>query len=151
MARRRPVCSRCGRALDDFDLLLEGRGDDGRPVCIACLDAADAANRDATIAEGAPPEPPGTGVATVGVRELRNQVASVLRRAAAGERIVVTVDGRPTAQLGPLTAPGAPTLTDLAAAGLVEPPRTAVPADPRPEDLPADVRLDRVIEDLRGR
>ena len=42
----------------------------------------------------------------VGIRELRNQVAAVVRRAAAGERVVVTVDGRPVAQLGPLE-PGA--------------------------------------------
>ncbi len=38
----------------------------------------------------------------VGVRELRNSVAAVVRRAAAGERLVITVDGRPAAQLGPL-------------------------------------------------
>jgi prevent-host-death family protein len=154
MARRRSSCSRCGEALDDFDVLLDARGDDGRPVCIACLDAADAADGSDTSTAGAlatPSAPPGAGIATVGVRELRNQVAAVLRRAEAGERIVVTVDGRPVAQLGPLSAPGAPTLADLAAAGLVEPPRTARPADPRPEDLPADVRLDRLLEDLRGR
>jgi len=150
MARRRPSCSRCGATLDDFDVLLDARADDGRPVCITCLDAAEVASPPAD-ASATPAAPPGAGVATVGVRELRNQVAAVLRRAEAGERIVVTVDGRPVAQLGPLTAPGAPTLADLAAAGLVEPPRTAHPADPRAEDLPADVRLDRLLEDLRGR
>ena len=42
----------------------------------------------------------------VGIRELRNNVAAVVRRAGAGERIVVTVDGVPAAQLGPLEATG---------------------------------------------
>ncbi len=34
-------------------------------------------------------------------RELRNQISEVLRRAEAGERFVVTVAGRPVAELGP--------------------------------------------------
>jgi prevent-host-death family protein len=42
-------------------------------------------------------------VATIPQRELRNNVSEVLRRAEAGERIVVTVDGRPVAELGPVT------------------------------------------------
>jgi prevent-host-death family protein len=41
-------------------------------------------------------------VATIPQRELRNNVGEVLRRAEAGERIVVTVDGRPVAELGPV-------------------------------------------------
>jgi len=36
-------------------------------------------------------------------RELRNNVSEVLRRAEAGERITITVNGRPVAELGPLT------------------------------------------------
>jgi prevent-host-death family protein len=35
-------------------------------------------------------------------KELRNNVADVLRRAEAGEEITITVSGRPVAQLGPL-------------------------------------------------
>jgi prevent-host-death family protein len=34
-------------------------------------------------------------------RELRNNVSRVLRAAEAGERYIVTVDGRPVAELGP--------------------------------------------------
>jgi prevent-host-death family protein len=34
-------------------------------------------------------------------KELRNNVAEVLRRAAAGEEFTITVVGRPVAQLGP--------------------------------------------------
>ncbi|MGI9033779.1 MAG: type II toxin-antitoxin system Phd/YefM family antitoxin [Acidimicrobiales bacterium] len=36
-------------------------------------------------------------------RELRNNVSEVLRRVEAGERLRVTVSGRPVAQLVPLT------------------------------------------------
>lgn len=38
----------------------------------------------------------------VSVRELRNQTAQVLRRVEAGERLTVTVDRRPVAELVPL-------------------------------------------------
>jgi len=38
----------------------------------------------------------------VSVRELRNHTAAVLRRVEAGERLRVTVDRRPVAQLVPL-------------------------------------------------
>lgn len=90
---------------------------------------------------------------SIGVRELRNNVAAVLRRAGAGERIVVTVDGEPVAQLGPLEPAGAPTLDDLVATGLVDPPRRpgAPLADPDPIDLAVDIRLDDVLDELRGR
>jgi prevent-host-death family protein len=40
-------------------------------------------------------------VVTIPQKELRNNVAEVLRRAEAGEEIVITVAGRPVAQLGP--------------------------------------------------
>ena len=60
-------------------------------------------------------------IQTVGVRELRNQVAAVLRRAENGDRVLVTVDGRPVAQLGPITpsSSGDVTLWDLAGAWLL--------------------------------
>lgn len=38
-------------------------------------------------------------------RELRNSVSRVLRRAEKGERLEITVDGRPVAELGPLSRP----------------------------------------------
>jgi prevent-host-death family protein len=40
--------------------------------------------------------------ADVSVRELRNHTAEVLRRVEAGERLRVTVDRRPVAELAPL-------------------------------------------------
>jgi len=94
----------------------------------------------------------GRAVERVGIRELRNQVAAVVRRAAAGERIVVTVDGIPVAQLAPLEPDRAGvTLDDLVAAGLVEPPgRLGRPATRRLLALPVDASVDRVLDELRG-
>jgi prevent-host-death family protein len=45
---------------------------------------------------------------TIAQRELRNDVASVLRDAEAGTTFTVTVRGRPVAQLGPLESDAAP-------------------------------------------
>ena len=91
----------------------------------------------------------------VGIRELRNQVAAVVRRAAAGERCVITVDGVPTAQIGPLEPQGGTTLDDLAASGLVKPPpaprRGRPTAEPTAGTVAVDVQVDRVLDDLRGR
>lgn len=43
----------------------------------------------------------------VSVRDLRNHTADVLRRVEGGERVRVTVDCRPVAELAPLPARGA--------------------------------------------
>lgn len=40
-------------------------------------------------------------MATIPQRELRNDISAVLRRAEGGERITVTVNGRPVAELSP--------------------------------------------------
>jgi prevent-host-death family protein len=87
----------------------------------------------------------------VGIRELRNNVAAVVRRAAAGERVVVTVDGVPAAQLGPLHPGDSLTVDDLIAAGLATTPgRRDRPPAPEPEDAPVDVRPGGVLDELRG-
>jgi prevent-host-death family protein len=86
----------------------------------------------------------------IGVRELRANLASAVRQAGAGERVVITIDGRPVAQLGPLEPVGAPSLDELAASGLVEPPRRARPAAPEGIDAAIDVRLDRILDEVRG-
>lgn len=77
-------------------------------------------------------------------------MAAIVRRAAAGERLVITVDGRPVAALGPLDPSSGVTLDDLIGAGLVEPPRRPRPTAPARADVPVDVRVARVLEDIRG-
>ncbi len=88
----------------------------------------------------------------VGIRELRNRVAAVVRRAGHGERIIVTVDGHPVAQLGPLSpdATGV-TIDDLVAAGLVAPPARRGRPGPVPHlRVPVDVCPDSLLAELRG-
>ena len=93
-----------------------------------------------------------SGLDRVGIRQLRNEVSGLVQRAAAGERIVITVDGRPTAQLGPLGSTDRPSLDDLAVAGLIDAPRQRGPLDAvTPLPVPADVRLDRLLDQIRGR
>ena len=61
-------------------------------------------------------------MAVIPQRELRNNVSRVLRRAESGERIVITVDGRPVAQLGPLTGTARhATMASLAELGALHP------------------------------
>lgn len=87
----------------------------------------------------------------IGARELRANLAAALRQATAGERIVVTVDGRPVAQLGPLEPSGVPSLAELAASGLLEPRRRHDrPGPPDALDTAVDVRLDRILDEVRG-
>ncbi len=87
----------------------------------------------------------------IGTRELRTHLAAAVRQAGAGERVLITVDGRPVAQLGPVEPTGSPTLEDLAAVGLLDPPRRADrPNPPAALDAAVDVRLDRVLDEVRG-
>jgi prevent-host-death family protein len=89
-------------------------------------------------------------VSTRSIRTLRADLAAAVRRAAEGERIVVTVSGRPTAQLGPLDDQ-APDLDRLIAAGAVLPPRRR--GQWRPPEAVAvwsGIRIDRVLVELRG-
>lgn len=92
-----------------------------------------------------------SAVEQIGARELRANLAAAVREAGAGQRVVITLDGRPVAQLGPLEPSGAPSLIELAAAGLVEPPRRSDrPVAPPALDTAVDVRLDRVLSEVRG-
>jgi len=93
------------------------------------------------------------GVDHVGTRQLRAELAALLRRAERGERIVVTSGGRPVAQLGPVEPSAAElTLADLAAAGLVEPPaRSDRPLPAMSMPTWAGTRLDHLVREIRGR
>jgi antitoxin (DNA-binding transcriptional repressor) of toxin-antitoxin stability system len=88
----------------------------------------------------------------LGVRELRADLAAHLRRAGAGQRVVVSVGGRAIAQLGPVEPEqGQTVLADLVAAGAVVAPRRIdagrlAPAVP----VWSGVRLDRALKELRG-
>jgi prevent-host-death family protein len=63
----------------------------------------------------------GAGVSgEVSVRELRNHTAAVLRRVEAGERLRVTVDRRPVAELAPLPARDVWVPRERVVAGLVQ-------------------------------
>jgi len=88
--------------------------------------------------------------AAVGVRDLRAGLTDAIRRAAAGQRTIITNAGRPTAQLGPLDA-DAPDLDRLIGAGAVIPPRRSTEFRP-PAAVPvwAGSRIDQVLRELRG-
>jgi prevent-host-death family protein len=87
----------------------------------------------------------------VGVRELRNQTAALIRRAGQGERVIVTVDGRPVAQLGPIERDGS-SLDELVSRGLVVAARRSDRGRPGSTYAPySGFRLDRVLQELRGR
>jgi antitoxin (DNA-binding transcriptional repressor) of toxin-antitoxin stability system len=76
-----------------------------------------------------------------------------VRRAGAGERIVITIAGRPVAQLGPVEpADATVTLDDLVARGLLEPARrNDRPREPGTRiDTWTGGRLDRALREVRG-
>ncbi len=75
----------------------------------------------------------------VSVRELRNHTAEVLRRVEAGERLRVTVDRRPVAELGPLPRRDVWVPRERALAALTQ-------ADPALRDQLADALPDTVDE-----
>ena len=73
---------------------------------------------------------------TIPQKELRNNVAAILRRAEAGEEFTITVAGRPVARLGPAAK----------RRWVSGPALGAVFATPPPETLAAD--LERFPADL---
>ena len=87
----------------------------------------------------------------VGIRDLRADVAALVRRAGAGEQLIISVGGRPTAHLGPIQSPdGMVRLEDLIVRGLVVAPRRSgpyTPADPVP--VWQGSRIDRMLEEIR--
>jgi antitoxin (DNA-binding transcriptional repressor) of toxin-antitoxin stability system len=95
----------------------------------------------------------------VGIRELRASAAAAVRRAEGGQTTVITVGGRPVAQLGPLTSHGAErTLDELVAQGLLIAPRragasasaSAESSRERTIQVWGTVRLDRLLREVRG-
>ena len=82
----------------------------------------------------------------VPIRRLRAELATAVRRAEAGEIALVTVAGRPVAQLGPSDEG----VSDLVARGLLRSPRRTDPYRPGvPVPVWRSARLDRVLDDVR--
>jgi len=74
----------------------------------------------------------------IGIRELRNDTSRVVKRARAGELFIVTINGVPAAEIGPLsTRSDKRTLEELVAAGLVRP-RMRRPEPGRARPIPAE-------------
>ena len=89
----------------------------------------------------------------IALRELRNQASRVVRRARAGERLIITVDGIPVAEIGPVSAPGrSASLEELVAIGSVVAPRLrSASRPPRPLAAPSGRSSSDVLAELRER
>jgi len=89
-------------------------------------------------------------VHTTGVRDLRSDLAGAVRRAASGDRTIITAHGRPVAQLAPLDE-AAPDIERLiSSAALIPPRRTGTWRPPAPVAVWSGVRIDRALRELRG-
>jgi len=92
-----------------------------------------------------------TVVERIGIRELRASAAAAVRRAEAGQRTVITVGGRPAAELGPLSiSAGERSIDTLIAQGWLIAPRRS--GEPNDETITVwgNVRLDRLLREIRG-
>jgi prevent-host-death family protein len=77
-------------------------------------------------------------------------LADAVRRAATGQRTIISSNGRPVAQLGPLDE-GAPELQQLISSGaLVAPRRLGEWRAPDAVAVWSGVRIDRALRELRG-
>lgn len=87
------------------------------------------------------------------VRELRNQASRVVRRARAGERLIITVDGIAAAEIGPVSvAARAPNLQELIAIGAVMAARVRTPpSPPKPLRAPSGMSSADALAQLRER
>jgi len=90
-------------------------------------------------------------MSAIGIRELRAALSSAVRRARAGERLIITVDGESVAQLGPLERTTHDvTLAELVARGhLIAPRRRRDFTPTEPVTLYAGVRIDRALNEVR--
>lgn len=90
---------------------------------------------------------------SIGVREFRSNLASYLRDASLGHRIVITSDGKNMAELGPINGSLlSNSLEALIATGLLEAPAQATQAtQPANFQLPTGVNSQQILKELRGR
>lgn len=87
----------------------------------------------------------------IAVRELRNQASRLVRRARAGERLIITVDGVPAAEIGPISAAErASSLEELITTGAIVAPRVrTTPRRARPVRAPSSRSSSDVLHELR--
>ena len=78
----------------------------------------------------------------IGIRELRADLAAIVRRAGSGQPVVVSVGGTPVARLGPVG--------EVLDASIIPPRRTDPPRLGTPVAIWSGVRLDRALKELRG-
>lgn len=90
-------------------------------------------------------------VETVSVRQLRNDVSRVLRRVGAGERLIVTSNGVPVAELGPIQARDSErTIEEMIAAGeLIAPRSRAEPRLATPTTFSGSMTTEEILEEHR--
>jgi prevent-host-death family protein len=89
----------------------------------------------------------------IALRELRNQASRVVRRARAGERLIITVDGVPAAEIGPVSVTDRQSsIEELIATGAVLGPRVrTAPPPARPVRAPSGRSSSDVLRQLRER
>ena len=89
----------------------------------------------------------------IAVRELRNQASRVVRRARAGERLIITVDGVPAAEIGPVSpTERVASLDELVATGGVVAARVRAAGRPaKPVPAPTGRSSLDVLNQLRER
>ena len=90
---------------------------------------------------------------SIGIRELRERSATFIKRAGAGEQMIITVSGDPVATLGPITPTATQTfaLTDLVASGAVVAPRRRDKYQiPKAITFNSGSRIDQTLREVRG-
>jgi len=87
------------------------------------------------------------------IRELRNQASEAVRRVRAGERFLITVDGVPAAEIGPVrSGDRVVTLEDLIATGQLSAPTVRTPPQPaKPLSVRSGRSSSEVLRELRAR
>jgi prevent-host-death family protein len=90
---------------------------------------------------------------SIGIRELRERSATFIKRAGAGEQMIITVSGDPVATLGPITPTATQeiTLTDLVANGAVVASRRRDKYQiPKAITFSSGSRIDQTLREVRG-
>jgi prevent-host-death family protein len=89
----------------------------------------------------------------VTIRQLRNDVSHIVRRANAGERLIITSNGVAVAEIRPLEKRLAePSLEQMYATGELNAPRTQTKPPPAtPIELDGALTSEAILDGLRGR